>query len=231
MQLPRTSYSIFTKFLDYMTFEMKRILLAENHPLIILGFESLLKSCLQDIDVNVTSDFNETLSLLDSKSFDLLIIDIAIPGADRMDMVDLIRSKQADLPILICSDYEEKLYGIPFLKAGASGFIPKTAPIEEFKFALDLVVRNRIYMSPSLFESSFEQLVNPQKSENMMDLLSEKEYEIARLLVKGLSVKSIGEMVNISSPAVSNHKSKVFKKLGISNIIELNTYFDQSASS
>jgi two-component system invasion response regulator UvrY len=209
---------------------MKRILLAEGHPLIVLGIESLLKSCFQDVEIHVTNDFNVTLSTLEKESFDLLIMDVGIANGDRMDMIDLVRGIKQNLPILICSDYEEKYYGIPFLKAGASGFIPKTAPVEEFKFALDLVIKNRIYMSPSLFESSFEQLVNPQKSENVMDILSEKEYEIARLLVKGMSIKSIGEMVNISSPAVSNHKSKVFKKLGISNIIELNTYFDQSAS-
>ena len=203
-----------------------QIIIAEDHPLVLTGIQYLLMEHFPTCVVTGTTDFNKTLAMLDKQKFDLLIMDINIPGGDKTGMIHSVRMKQPTLPILVCSSYDEQLYALPFLKAGANGYISKTAINEDFKLAIDQVLSGRIYASPEVMKHAFGQLFNTKSNpDSVAEKLSEKELEVAKLLAKGLSTKAISEHIHLSSSSVSSYKSRIFEKLGVNNVIELTTYF------
>ena len=153
-------------------------------------------------------------------------MDINLPGGDKVGMITSVRMKQPKIPILVCSSYDEQLYALPFLKAGANGYISKTALNEEFKQAIDSVISGKIYASPSVMEQVFGQLFNKGSQDLITDKLTDKELEVAKLLSKGLSTKAISEHIHLSPSSVSSYKAKIFEKLGVTNVIELTRYFE-----
>ncbi len=204
-----------------------KILIAEDHPLVLMGIQHLLVSHMPHATVSSTDDFNKTLVLLEKEKFDLLVMDINLPGGDKVAMVNSVRLKQPAIRMLVCSSYDEQLYALPFLKAGANGYISKTASNEDFKQAIDQVISGKIYASPTVLQNAFGILFNSKgASESVSQKLNDKEQEIAKLLSKGLSTKAISEHLSLSSSSISNYKTKIFEKLGVSNIIELTTYFE-----
>ncbi|MCF0039856.1 response regulator transcription factor [Dyadobacter fanqingshengii] len=203
------------------------IIVAEDHPLILMGIQHLLMEHMPTAVVTATGDFNKALALLEKQQYNLLIMDINLPGGDKVGMISSVRMKQPKIPILVCSSYDEQLYALPFLKAGANGYISKTAMNEEFKQAIDSVINGKIYASPTVMEQVFGQLFNSKGNpDSIVDKLTDKELEVAKLLSKGLSTKAISEHIHLSSSSVSSYKAKIFDKLGVNNIIELTRYFE-----
>lgn len=204
-----------------------QIIIAEDHPLILIGIQHLLAEYQSDAVLTSATDFTKTLLLLEKQKFDLMIMDINLPGGDRIGMVQTVRAKQPDIPILVCSSYDEHLYALPFLRAGANGYISKRAIGTEFLLAVDHVLHGRIYASPEVMKNAFEQLFNMGKAEDSItDKLSDKELEIAKLLSKGMSTKAISDCINLSPSSVSTYKTRIFEKLGVNNPIELTTYLE-----
>lgn len=203
-----------------------QIIIAEDHPLILAGIQFLLMNHKPEAVITSTSDFNKTIAMLENRKFDLLIMDINLPGGDKVAMVHSVRLRQPELPVLVCSSYDEQLYAVPFLKAGANGYISKTAINEDFTKAVDQVLGGRTYASPEVMQQVFAKLQGARDTaEALTDKLSERELDVAQLLVKGQSTKSIGEQLSLSSSSISIYKSKIFEKLGINNVIELTKYF------
>ncbi|MCE7070080.1 MULTISPECIES: response regulator transcription factor [Dyadobacter] len=203
-----------------------QIIVAEDHPLILMGIQHLLMEHMPGAVVTATGDFNKALALLEKQPYNLLIMDINLPGGDKVGMITSVRMKQPKIPILVCSSYDEQLYALPFLKAGANGYISKTALNEEFKQAIDSVISGKIYASPSVMEQVFGQLFNKGSQDLITDKLTDKELEVAKLLSKGLSTKAISEHIHLSPSSVSSYKAKIFEKLGVTNVIELTRYFE-----
>lgn len=204
-----------------------QIIIAEDHPLVLAGIQFLLMDHKPDAVITSTTDFRKTIAMLEKQKFDLLIMDINLPGGDKVGMVHSVRLKQPDIPILVCSSYDEQLYALPFLKAGANGYISKTAINEDFTQAVDKVLSGQTYASAEVMQNAFRQLFNAKgPEESVTDKLSERELEVALLLVKGVPAKSIGEQLNLSPSSVSVYKSKIFEKLGVDNVIQLTTYFE-----
>ncbi|WAC13555.1 response regulator transcription factor [Dyadobacter pollutisoli] len=204
-----------------------QIIVAEDHPLVLMGIQHLLMEHMPGAVIATTGDFTKTLVMLEKQKFDLLIMDINLPGGDKVGMISQVRMKQPAIPILVCSSYDEQLYALPFLKAGANGYISKTAINEDFKLAVDNVLSGRIYASPTVMQNAFGQLFSTKNSQDSVaDKLSDKELEVAKLLSKGLSTKAISNHIHLSSSSVSSYKTKIFEKLGVNNVIELTTYFE-----
>jgi two-component system, NarL family, invasion response regulator UvrY len=202
------------------------IIIAEDHPLVLAGMQFLLMAHRPDAVITCTSDFNKTIAMLEKHRFDLLIMDINLPGGDKVAMIHSARLKQPDIPILVCSSYDEQLYALPFLKAGANGYISKTAINDDFTRAVDQVLSGRTYASPEVMQHAFNQLLYAKElHETTTEKFSERELDVAKLLVKGQSTKAIGEQLNLSSSSISIYKSKIFEKLGINNVVELTKYF------
>lgn len=197
----------------------KRILITEDHSIIRLGIALLINDIFPDAIITEADDLEQTLECFEQGPFDLIILDINIPGGDNFNMISLIRQKQEDVRILIFSAYEEHIYALPYLNAGANGFVAKDVSHKEFKNAIMTVMNDERYMSVKVREKHTDQLLN--KGINPFDRLSEREVEIMNLLSKGYTIKNIAEQLHISGSTVSTYKARIFEKLEVDNIIDL----------
>ncbi|CAG4991452.1 Response regulator UvrY [Dyadobacter sp. CECT 9275] len=203
---------------------MKHILIAEDHAVVRIGTKHLLQSLIPDAVVSDVDDFDKIIQAIDVQYYDLLILDINIPGGNNTKMVELIRAKSPSIKILMFSSYDEQLYGLLYLQAGADGYLSKDAPEEEFKSAVLSVLNNRKYMSQDMQQLNINRLINPK--EFMPDpvvTLSPRETDVMNLLKEGLGTAKIAEKLNLQLSTVSTYKARIFEKLGVKNIVELIT--------
>lgn len=199
--------------------KISTVLIVDDHAVVRTGVQFLLKRLNRPIEVSSSEHFSEALSLLKKRDFDLVILDVDIPGGDNIGMVDTIRFNRPGVPILIFTSYSEEIYGLPYLQAGANGFLSKTAPDEELFTALKAIENGQIYIGAALQKSMLVDLVSGKKPSLLS--LSKREMDVANLLVKGLSTAEIGDKLNLQLSTVSTFKTRIYSKLKVSNLVEL----------
>lgn len=201
---------------------MPSFLIAEDHSVLRMGISMIIKEMYADADITEADTFYETLKLLQQKQFDLLLLDIQLPGGDNLEMIASARQKQPGVPILIFSSYDEMLYGLNYMKAGANGYLSKTAPPPITKVAIEKVLKGETYLSPLLQEKLINVALKPKYStEQSGASLSPREMEVMQLLAKGYSGKEIKAALNIQDSTISTYKAKILEKMNVTNVIEL----------
>lgn len=203
------------------------ILVAENQPLMLLGIRQVVEKLIPGANITAAETLNKVIKLMDTATFDLMILEISIPGAEKIEVIESIRKKQPSLPILINSNFNEQFYALPFLKAGAQGFISKGAKMREFESAIWTVLKSQVYASSDILQNAFELLIDSKRAdEPIARKFSDKEVEIIKLLCQGAAIKEISESVNLSSSSVSNYKRGIYQKLKVDSVIALKAYVD-----
>jgi two-component system invasion response regulator UvrY len=203
---------------------MKHILIAEDHAVVRIGTKHLLKSLIPESIISDVDDFDKIIQELQAKTFDLLILDINIPGGNNTKMVETIRTFSPGIRILVFSSYDEQQYGLLYLQAGADGYLSKEAPEEEFKSAVLSVLNNKKYMSQDMQQLNINRLINPKEYlPDPVITLSPRETDVLNLLKEGLGTAKIAEKLNLQLSTVSTYKARIFEKLGVKNIVELIT--------
>lgn len=201
---------------------MPTILIAEDHTIVRFGTILILKEVFADAVIQEAGNFDRVLQLLDSLPFDLIMLDINIPGGDDLKMIDLIKLKQPHIKILVFSGYDEHIFAIPYLRAGAHGYITKHSAEADIKLALKTVMSNKLYTSPAIKEELvMEMMQGKSGKENPLKNLSSRETEVMKLLIKGVSVVRISEILHLQLSTVSTYKARIFDKLKVSNVIDL----------
>ncbi|MBX2925235.1 MAG: response regulator transcription factor [Chitinophagaceae bacterium] len=200
---------------------MKKILIAEDHDIVRVGINFLLKDLFGDVQLTEATTFKELLNQLDKGIYDLLILDINIPGGDNIHMVETIRYRSTHIPILVLSSYDEKTHAIRYLKAGANGYVQKDTRPEEIKHAIKMVMSGEAYASDSLQQNLLKSLYSRPAQSHLLKLLSDREIEIVKLLARGLSPSEIKNLLNIQLSTISTYKARIFEKLGVSNVVKL----------
>jgi two-component system invasion response regulator UvrY len=202
---------------------MKHILIAEDHAVVRIGTKHLLKSLIPDSTISDVDDFDKILQELEVKSYDLLILDINIPGGNTTKWWKP-SAKSPGIRIFMFSSYDEQLYGLMYLQAGADGYLSKDAPEEEFKTAVMSVLNNKKYMSEDMQQMNINRLINPKEYiPDPIVSLSPRETDVMNLLKEGLGTAKIAEKLNLQLSTVSTYKARIFEKLGVKNIVELIT--------
>ncbi|WP_165796066.1 response regulator transcription factor [Siphonobacter curvatus] len=205
---------------------MFSILIADDHSIVRHGVQHLLKSFLPSVVISEAETFKKALSLLEQQRFDLAILDIHIPGGDNVAMISKLQAKQADLKVLIFSSYEERLYAMTFMQAGADGYLSKDASNQEFERAVKTILANHKYVSQHVKEESLHQVMSSGGTYTpAIQSLSKREREIAQLLLTGKSTSEIAILLNVHISTVSTHKSNLFEKLHIQNMLQLSSLF------
>ncbi|MCE7063812.1 response regulator transcription factor [Dyadobacter sp. CY326] len=201
---------------------MKQILLVEDHSIVRLATRFLINDLLETANVYEATSFNETLKQVAATRFDLIMLDINIPGGEGFNMIPRIKRLQPKVYILIFSGMDESLYAMHYLKAGANGFLAKNSPQQTVKAAILSVLERGRYVSEvvqqQLMRNTFEANTN---SENPLENLSQRELEVMDLLLDGKWTKEIATQLNITGSSVSTYKSRIFEKLEVSTIIEM----------
>lgn len=166
---------------------------------------------------------DEMISQLRQEKFDLLIMDINIPGGNSLQMVDIVKLRQPDIRILVFSGYDEEVYALRYLQSGVHGYLNKNNSEKELPNAIKSVLNGEKYVSQAVKESLLNKatLDNTPETGNPLKKLSNRELDVLQSLINGMSLSEIGSSLNLGVSTVSTYKQRIFEKLGIHNIIEL----------
>jgi DNA-binding NarL/FixJ family response regulator len=181
----------------------------------------LVKAEFLNVQIDECADGDSAWRRVQAASYDLFIMDIAMPGTDSVNLLKNIFIIQPNLKVLIVSMSSEEIYAMKYLQLGAMGFINKEADTVELRKAITCVVNNRKYMSPALQELVTRDALEGSRSNSAFDNLSARELEVMTHLVEGKHVSEIANILSVHISTVSTHKANILQKLKVSNVIEL----------
>ncbi|MEO8415327.1 MAG: response regulator transcription factor [Ginsengibacter sp.] len=201
---------------------MLKILLADDHVILRAGLKIFIKNLISHSSIDEVGNGDDAFELIKQNDYALIILDINMPATDSFGLVSNIIALKPESKILMFSMNSEEIYAKKYLHLGALGYISKDASEVEIKEAMNTVLNNKRYLSASLTQSLTESALGKKaNTQNPFDLLSPRELEIARHLMKGESVSQIGTYLNLHTSTVGTHKARIFEKLHCHNIIAL----------
>lgn len=201
--------------------EPLQFLIAEDHSIVRMGVRLLIKECYPRAVIIECATFTSALQYLSDHPYDLLLLDINIPGGGSTTMIDAIRLRQPGQAILIFSSYEEQVHALRYLKAGANGYLHKESSPDTIQLAIQKVLKNEFYASDTVKEMLLEKIIEPSKTAKLLSDLSNRELEVMQLLIKGYSSSQIKQALHLQLSTISTYKARIFEKLNVSNVIEL----------
>jgi two-component system invasion response regulator UvrY len=206
---------------------MIKVLIADDHGIIRKGIKQIL-SRTSDIEVTAeASTGQEALEKIWTNHFDLVILDISLPGRNGLEILKQIKSHRPKLPVLILSMYPEEQYAVRVLRAGASGYLTKESDKNELVEAIRRIAQGKKYITPSLAEKLASEL-EPSNDKALHERLSDREYHILCLIAKGKSSNEIADELALSIKTVSTHRARVLEKMRMKSNAELTYYAVQN---
>jgi two-component system invasion response regulator UvrY len=202
---------------------MINVLITDDHPVVRRGIRQILEDDERIGLVHEASDGKELFDNLNKQIYDVILLDISLPGRSGLDLIGQIKKIQPSAAILILSIHSEEMYAIKALKAGAVGYLTKTSAPEELISAINKVSKGERYISVSLADSLAESLI----SDNKMPLhqsLSSREIEVLQLLAEGKKVVQIASELSLSPKTISTYRERLLEKLKLHTTAELIRY-------
>lgn len=197
-----------------------KILIVDDHLVVRTGVTIILQNEIDNLDISYASNFPETIKVLNETVFDLIILDINIPGGKTTEMITEIRNVLPEVKILMFSAHEEESYALRYIHTGADGYLNKLSGEENIVEAVKSIMDYGKYLTDEIIDklNDFTLMKEPL---NPFDKLSKREIEIVKLLVKGNGNLEISNHLNIQMSTVSTYKNRVFEKLKLNNLVEL----------
>jgi len=199
---------------------MKRILIADDHFIVRSGVHFLIKEAFWDAEIDECSNGDHAYLKIDSTEYDLVIMDISMPGTDSINLLKKILVRRPELKILILTMSSEDSYATKYMQLGVRGFINKEAGESDIRRAITTILNDKKYVSPRLREIGVRE-VNEGGPGSPLDVLSVREQEILPLILEGKNVTEIASILSCHTSTVGTHKARILQKLGVSNVIEL----------
>lgn len=199
-------------------------LVADDHSIVRQGVSLLIKELFFNAKIHQAGNFKETLKVLKETPIDLLVLDINFPDGNSLNILADIKIIQPEIKILILSAYDEDIYALRYLNAGASGYLNKGSNEDEMKQALKSMVLSGKYITQNIKDKILDSYIS-KKPVNPLELLSNREVEVARLLIKGYGNMEIAEQLQVKKSTVSTFKNRIFEKLEINNLADLIDFF------
>lgn len=201
---------------------MIRVLLADDHQLVREGLKQLLDATADIRVAGEAANGDEALALVKSTAYDIAILDMSMPGLSGIDLVKRVKLEKPKLRVLVLSMHGEKQYAARALKSGASGYLTKDAASEQLVAAIRKIAAGGVHISDTaaeqLLASSLPGSAAPHTT------LSDREFEILRLIVSGMSLTEIGDKLHLSVKTVSTHKTHIQQKLNLDSTADLVRY-------
>ncbi|MBC8052357.1 MAG: response regulator transcription factor [Sphingobacteriaceae bacterium] len=199
------------------------ILIADDHAIVRRGLIELLREEFLNAAITEAGSSYEVLEKVKGKVWDIIVLDISMPGRNGVEVLKQLRIDGIKAPVLMLSVHPEEQYAIRVLKAGASGFLNKDSATEELIAAVRRLLSGKKYITESLAEklasSSFENSEKP-----LHEILSDREMQVFQLIASGCSVSEIADKIFLSVNTISTYRSRVLEKLGLSNNVEITRY-------
>ena len=202
---------------------MIRLLIADDHTIMREGLKRILEGE-EDIQVVAEAiDGHDALHRIRTESFDVLLLDLSMPGRSGVDLIHQIRQEFPKLPILILTMHEEEQYAVRAIRAGANGYLTKESAGTLLVSALKKVASGRPYISMQVAEQ-LAMSAMPQHDQLPHQQLSDREFEVFSHIAKGKTITEIGDLLHLSVKTVSTHKTRIMQKMGHSSLSELIQY-------
>lgn len=205
---------------------MVNVLIIDDHPIVREGIKQLLESAPAEQGLEVCGEaghWQEVPALLRQQRVDLVLLDILMPGKSGLEILKMIRHEKPRLPVIMLSMMDEDLYALRALKAGASGYLTKDLAPGHLLAAIDLVLKGSIYVSQAVADRLAGALSRPAE-QPPHELLSDREYEVLRLLGAGQSIAQIAEKTCLSAKTISTYRNRILAKMALHNNAELINY-------
>ncbi len=200
---------------------MIRILIIDDHPVVRKGVRRILEEGISFLETDEAGDGQTAGKLVRENTYDLVCMDINLPGKSGISLLEDFKALKPDLPVLMLSMYSEKDYALRALKLGASGYLTKDSLDEELIRAVNKILSGHRYLS----ESMADLLIDYEGTNKPLHAsLSSREFEIMHYLVQGKSIKEIADILALSDKTVSTYKSRILEKLKCKSTVDLIKY-------
>jgi len=200
-----------------------KILVADDHAIVREGLKQILVETSGIIVAGEASDGNQALNQVRKGDYDLVLLDIAMPGLSGLEVLKQLKSERPDLPVLMLSMYPEEQYAVRTLRAGASGYLTKQSAPDELIAAIRKVCMGGKYVTSSLAENlAFYLEMDSDRPAH--ELLSDREYQVMLMIGSGKRVKEIADELSLSVKTISTNRSRALRKMGMKTNAEFTYY-------
>lgn len=202
---------------------MYRVLVADDHGVVRRGISQILEETSDFRATGEATNAEELLGLLAKEKWDALILDLNMPGRGGLDALKDIRRRWPRLPVLVLSMHDEQQFAPRVIKAGASGYMNKESAPQELVNALRKIVTGRKHISDAVAEALATDLQQDQPG-SRHSLLSDREFEVFRMIASGKTVSQIADQISLSVKTVSTYRQRLMEKMGMKTNAELTRY-------
>lgn len=200
-----------------------RILIADDHAIIRDGLKQIFSDTDDIVVAGEAANGHEVLVRVRQQDWDALLLDMSMPGKNGLDLIRQIKIEKPALPILVLSMHSEEQYALRALRAGASGYLTKESDSELLIAVIRKVAAGGVYVGAMLAEQMARERM-PNAEQLPHTLLSEREYQIFLMIVAGRGLTEIAELLSLSVKTVSTHKTRILRKMNMTNQAELIRY-------
>ena len=202
-----------------------KVIIADDHAIVRKGLVGILKNSFPSLKIDeVTNGMDVIQKVHANPEWDLILMDISMPGMNGIETVKQLKSEGCKIPILILSMQPEEQYAVRVLKAGAAGFIKKDSSTDELIQAIQKVLSGRKYISAAVAEKLAEAMTDHGGNVILHEQLSDREMQVLHLIASGKTVSEIAEMIFLSVNTISTYRSRILEKLSLNSNAELTRY-------
>jgi len=206
---------------------MITVLIVDDHTLLREGLKQILASTPDIVVADEAGDGKEVLKKVGERDYDVILLDIALPGRNGIDICKQLKSMKPHLNILMLSMYPEEQFAFRSLRAGAAGYLTKKSVPTELITAIRKVSKGGRHISTSLAEALASDLTN-RASKPAHEILSDREYEIMCMIATGMTITEIARELSLSINTISTHRRRLLKKMNLKTNAELTYYAFQN---
>ncbi|SPE50819.1 Two component transcriptional regulator, LuxR family [Verrucomicrobia bacterium] len=200
-----------------------RILLADDHSVVRRGLKQILADEFKRAAFGEAASAQEALDLVEKEHWDIVVLDITMPGRSGLEVLREIKRLRPSLPVLVLSIHPENQFAVRVLKLGAAGYMTKESAPEELVGAVKKVLAGGRYVSTSLAETLATNL-SSREVKPPQELLSDREFQVLRLIASGRIVSEIALELALSVKTISTYRTRILEKMGLRNNAELMYY-------
>ncbi len=200
-----------------------KVLIADDHDIIRKGLRQILQDAYPDCEITEVADGQELLNSVAQGSYDLVISDITMPVVSGLEALKILRKDFPQIPVLILSVHAEELYATRALKSGAHGYLTKAFAEGELLKAVNALLQGKKYITPVVAEQ-LSNLLNDFDVMPHHSMLSDREFEVFKLIAMGYSITDIANAIDINSSTVRTYRARILEKMRMKTAAEIIRY-------